>query len=356
MLAQPSVPRVLSNVTPTNTITNSAKQEYIRKRRAARLHNATTPTSTSPRAWTRAQVATAATRVAPYSMSTRSRARQFSAPPQYGPSLTTHHTTGEWSPSSYGSHGCRHGQATQLQTINEKHKIQRSIEPFISQWIWKISKWHRRKNKKFHQHYRVYIPTQSTKQNKWKMSHMGYSSTRKGRTQSNMVHCRGRQNQLPRRSRHPKSGNAGGKNALQQRNLHKGCTLHDNGHRKLLPNDTATPSQIHSIETKQHTRWSNQRMQAQRESHQKWHLLHQSQARDVRPTTIRIIGKQNPQKKRLNKHGYQQSKLVPGLWKHDTGLIQFTLVVDDFGVKYVGEEHAQHLKNTLEEHYKLTCN
>ena len=60
-------------------------------------------------------------------------------------------------------------------------------------------------------------------------------------------------------------------------------------------------------------------------------------------------------KKRLNKHGYRQSKLVPGLWKHDTRPIQFTLVDDDFGVKYVGEEHAQHLKNTLEAHYKLTC-
>ncbi len=59
--------------------------------------------------------------------------------------------------------------------------------------------------------------------------------------------------------------------------------------------------------------------------------------------------------KRLNKHGYQQSKLVPGLWKHDTWPIQFTLVVDNFGVKYVGEEHAHHLKNTLEEHFKLTC-
>ena len=59
--------------------------------------------------------------------------------------------------------------------------------------------------------------------------------------------------------------------------------------------------------------------------------------------------------KRLNKHGYHQSRLVPGLWKHDTRPIQFTLVVDDFGVKYVGEEHAQHLKDTLEEHYKLTC-
>ncbi len=59
--------------------------------------------------------------------------------------------------------------------------------------------------------------------------------------------------------------------------------------------------------------------------------------------------------KHLNKHGYRQSKLVPVICKHDTRPIQFTLVVDDFGVKYVGEEHAQHLKNTLEEHYKLTC-
>ncbi len=59
--------------------------------------------------------------------------------------------------------------------------------------------------------------------------------------------------------------------------------------------------------------------------------------------------------KHLNKHGYRQSKLVPGLWKHDTRPIQFTLVVDNFGVKYIGEEHAQHLKNTLKEHYKLTC-
>ena len=60
--------------------------------------------------------------------------------------------------------------------------------------------------------------------------------------------------------------------------------------------------------------------------------------------------------KQLNKHGYQKSKLVPGLWKHDTQPIQFTLVVDDLGVKYVGKEHAVHLKNMLEEHYKLTCN
>jgi hypothetical protein len=59
--------------------------------------------------------------------------------------------------------------------------------------------------------------------------------------------------------------------------------------------------------------------------------------------------------KRLNKHRYRQRKVVPGLWKHNTRPIQFTLVVNDFGVKYVGKEHAQHLKNALEEHYKLMC-
>ena len=58
--------------------------------------------------------------------------------------------------------------------------------------------------------------------------------------------------------------------------------------------------------------------------------------------------------KRPNKHGYQQSKLVPGLWKHDWHPMQFTLVVDDFGIKYIGKEHALHLNTALEDNYKVT--
>ena len=58
--------------------------------------------------------------------------------------------------------------------------------------------------------------------------------------------------------------------------------------------------------------------------------------------------------KRLNKHGYFQSKYIPGLWKHEWRPVQFTLVVDDFGVKYVGEEHALHLKEALEQDYTVT--
>jgi len=56
---------------------------------------------------------------------------------------------------------------------------------------------------------------------------------------------------------------------------------------------------------------------------------------------------------RLNKYGYFQSKLEPGLWKHITRPISFTHVVDDFGIKYVGKEHVDHLMNVLQEHYQV---
>ena len=57
--------------------------------------------------------------------------------------------------------------------------------------------------------------------------------------------------------------------------------------------------------------------------------------------------------KRLNKQGYFQSKLVPGLWHHNKQHIQFTLVVDDFGVKYKRKEDAEHLMSVLQEHYTV---
>ena len=45
----------------------------------------------------------------------------------------------------------------------------------------------------------------------------------------------------------------------------------------------------------------------------------------------------------LNAHGCHQSKITPGLWTHEWQPICFTLVVDNFGLKYVGMEHADHL-------------
>ncbi len=59
-------------------------------------------------------------------------------------------------------------------------------------------------------------------------------------------------------------------------------------------------------------------------------------------------------KEQLNKQGYCQSKLVPGLWKHDTRPIKFILVVDNFGVKYTRKEDVEHLKSGIEHDYTVT--
>jgi hypothetical protein len=56
----------------------------------------------------------------------------------------------------------------------------------------------------------------------------------------------------------------------------------------------------------------------------------------------------------LNKHGYFQNKAIPGLWTHQTRPISFTLVVDNFGIKYVGQEHVMYLISILKEHNKLS--
>jgi len=58
--------------------------------------------------------------------------------------------------------------------------------------------------------------------------------------------------------------------------------------------------------------------------------------------------------KRLNAHGYQQSQFTPGLWTHKWRPIAFSLVVDDFGVKYVGKQHADHLLAVIQESYNVT--
>jgi hypothetical protein len=48
-------------------------------------------------------------------------------------------------------------------------------------------------------------------------------------------------------------------------------------------------------------------------------------------------------KQHLNKHGYRQSPITPGLWQHDFCPTSFTLCVDNFGIKYVGRAHVEHL-------------
>jgi hypothetical protein len=57
-------------------------------------------------------------------------------------------------------------------------------------------------------------------------------------------------------------------------------------------------------------------------------------------------------KERLDKHGYYETSHTPGLWRHKTRPIMFALVVDDFGIRYVGKQHADHLIAALRQDYE----
>ena len=58
-------------------------------------------------------------------------------------------------------------------------------------------------------------------------------------------------------------------------------------------------------------------------------------------------------KKRLSKHGYLPVQYTTRLRKQTWILVTFSIVVDNFGVKYKGKEHALHLIKALENDYKI---
>jgi hypothetical protein len=53
-------------------------------------------------------------------------------------------------------------------------------------------------------------------------------------------------------------------------------------------------------------------------------------------------------------HGYHQCTYTPGLFKHSTCPVIFSLVVDDFGIQYAGRENAKHLADIFATKYKMT--
>jgi hypothetical protein len=56
----------------------------------------------------------------------------------------------------------------------------------------------------------------------------------------------------------------------------------------------------------------------------------------------------------LAPHCYHPVCLTHGLWKHATHPVMSTMVVEDFGIKYIGKEHVDYLVNALKHDYKVT--
>ena len=59
---------------------------------------------------------------------------------------------------------------------------------------------------------------------------------------------------------------------------------------------------------------------------------------------------------RLEKTGYYEASTTTGLWSHTWRHIQFFLIVDDFGIEYVGRQHALHPLKVMEQNYDITTN
>ena len=59
-------------------------------------------------------------------------------------------------------------------------------------------------------------------------------------------------------------------------------------------------------------------------------------------------------KAHLAHFGFAPVPRTPALWKHATKPIIFSLVVDDFGVQYIGKENADHLIQALQKLYSIS--
>ena len=59
--------------------------------------------------------------------------------------------------------------------------------------------------------------------------------------------------------------------------------------------------------------------------------------------------------KNLALFGCHPVKRMPVLWKHKKRPINFCLVVDDFGVKYVSHKNTEHLANSIKPDYNVPC-
>ena len=59
-------------------------------------------------------------------------------------------------------------------------------------------------------------------------------------------------------------------------------------------------------------------------------------------------------KEHLKTYGYAPARINQGLWTHQYRNINFNLVVDDFGIRYINKKEADLLISALQAKYEVT--
>jgi hypothetical protein len=157
---------------------------------------------------------------------------------------------------------------------------------------------------------------------------------------------RRRQTRLLRRHRHFNGRYHNFQNPNQQHPLHQGLRHDDDGHQELLSRHPSATVRIHENVAITLSRGNNpQAVDA-------WvHIEIQKGMYGLKQAGL--LANQLLQT-RLAPFGYYPARHTPGLWLHKTRPLSFTVVVDDFAVKYVGKQHTEHLRNALLQTYELT--
>jgi hypothetical protein len=143
-----------------------------------------------------------------------------------------------------------------------------------------------------------------------------------------------------------------GQNTLEQRHQHQRGKIHVPGYKKNYLTAALEFFEYMKIPLALFPPWIVEQYDLSKHHKDGWVHLEMRQAVWGLPQAGILVNKKLRQK--LAPFGYHKCVDTLGLWKHESWPLTFTLVVDDFGVKYENKEDVDHLIASIKSTYKLT--
>ena len=211
-------------------------------------------------------------------------------------------------------------QYAEAQVIHPSHRLWGRVEFLLSKWVWKtcLRNW---LQNQWNEHHFFHCQVCSTKgqTHQCHLPRKNVCNIRSEKAEKNRTRpmISGNGTNYPGKVATPTTDMLLAENPVQQSDFNQGCTIPGRYQEYLSDDPTRTKRSM-------------------------WNLSLLSF-----PNKYREQGHNYKQDCQCRKHSYSQFKLVPGLWRHTTIIIVFTLEVDDFGLTYVTNKDADHLMSVL---------
>ena len=118
-------------------------------------------------------------------------------------------------------------------------------------------------------------------------------------------------------------------------------------HKQHLPQQLTNITLVHENKCKHDTTISHGRVLCHPILRRERICIRGNNGRNIWTHSIRLLSQPIPNKN-ITPFGYYPSKITPGIWHHKTRPIKFTILLYEFGVKYVNKEDAQHFLDFIE--------